>query len=141
MGSLLLVAASMLLMCGCGCGRSDGLQRAAASGKIALDGIEIAEGTIAFYPTDGLQGPAAGGAIQGGRYSIAGSRGPVVGRNRVEIHATRKTGRKVQAPISDPGVMTDEVVEALPDRYHSKSILTCEVKPGSNRLNFELTTQ
>ena len=130
-----------LLLCCCGCGRSEGLQRAAVDGKVTLDGVAISVGTIAFYPTEGLKGPATGGAIKDGQYSIAAGKGPIVGRNRVEIHASKKTGRKVQAPMSDPGVMTDEIIEAIPDRYNTKSNLVAEIKSGKNVFDCKLSSK
>lgn len=134
-----LIAALLL---GCiGCGRTDGLQRAAVKGKVTLDGVEIAEGSIAFYPAGGLKGPTAGGAIKGGQYSITANHGPMIGHNRVEIHASKKTGRKVQAPMSAQGVMTDEVAEAVPDRYNAKSTLTAEVAADKNTFDFELNSK
>lgn len=129
------------LLLGCiGCGKSDGLSRAAVGGRVTLDGTEIVVGTIAFYPADGLQGPVAGGSIQNGQYSIARDRGPIVGKNRVEIHASKKTGRQVQAPMAEPGAMTDEVLEAVPSRYNTQSTLVADVKPGKNVLDYELTS-
>jgi hypothetical protein len=105
-----------------------------------LDGVNIAEGNIVFFPAGDNKGPAAGGTIKGGQYSITAAQGPVVGCNRVEIRASRKSGRKMQMPLADPGVMTDELVEAVPSRYNSQSTLECEMKPGNNSLDFTLTT-
>lgn len=59
----------------------------------------------------------------------------------MEIHAAKKSGRKVQAPMADPGVMVYEKIEAVPERYNSQSALKCEVKPGSNKLDFKLSTR
>lgn len=130
-----------LLLCCWGCGKGDGLDRAAVAGKVTLDGAPIAMGSITFYPTGESKGPATGGNIEEGQYSIAVAKGPIVGRNRVEIRATRKTGNKVQAPMAERGVLTDEIVEAVPDRYNSNSALKCEVKPGNNKLDFKLSTR
>ena len=130
-----------LLLCCWGCGNRDGLQRAAVGGKVTLDGVAITEGTIAFYPSGNTKGPAAGGPIKDGQYSISVDKGPVIGSNRVEIHASKKTGRKVQAPMSDPGTMSDETVEAIPDRYNVKSTLVAEIKSGKNIFDCELTSR
>ena len=135
------IVLAALLLCSFGCGRSNGLDRAAVAGKVTLDDTPLAAGSITFCPTGDTKGPAAGGTIEDGQYSIAVAKGPVVGRNRVEIHATRKTGRKVQAPMSDRGVLTDEIVEAVPARYNSQSTLEMNVKAGDNALDFTLTTR
>jgi hypothetical protein len=137
-----LAIAGLLLCCWCGCGRNDGVQRATVTGRVTFGGAEITEGSIAFYPIGATKGPSAGGAIQKGRYAVAAAQGPVVGRNRVEIRGPlRKTGRKIQSNVGPPGVMMDEEVEAVPDRYNSKSTLNCEIKPGNNTLDFELATK
>jgi hypothetical protein len=130
-----------LLLCCWGCGNRDGLNRAAVAGKATLDGAPIAAGSITFCPTRDTKGPTTGGSIEDGQYAIPAAKGPIVGRNRVEIHATRKTGRKVQAPMSERGVLTDEIVEAVPARYNSNSTLEHEIKPGDNTLDFNLTTR
>ncbi len=130
-----------LLLCCCGCGKSDGVKRGAVSGIVTLDGVEIAEGSIAFYPSGNTKGPASGGLVKGGRYSIAIDKGPVIGSNRVEIHASKRTGRKVQAPMSDPGVMTDERIEAIPGRYNTKSSLVAEIESDENVFNCELISK
>jgi hypothetical protein len=137
-----LVIAGLLLCCWCGCADRDG-GRAAVKGKVTLDGVAIGEegatATISFFPTGATKGPAAGGQIQGGQYSIAASQGPAVGRNRVEIHASKMTGRKV-ADVHD-GHMMDEMIEIIPARYNSESTLQRELKPGHNTLDFELSTR
>jgi hypothetical protein len=139
MRQILFLAGAMLLCSGCG--KSDGLDRAAVAGKVTLDGVPVTGGNITFFPQGGTKGPSAGGTIEDGRYSITAARGPVVGSNRVEIRATKKTGRKVQAPMSDRGVLTDEFVEAVPARYNSQSTLECRVEPGDNNLDFTLTSR
>jgi hypothetical protein len=130
-----------LLVCCWGCGKSDGLDRAAVAGKVTLDGVPVATGTIVFYPTSDTKGPTTGGNIEEGKYSIAVAKGPIVGRNRVEIRATKKTGRKVQSPMAQPGVMTDEIVESVPDRYNSNSTLEQEIQQGDNILDFNLSAR
>ena len=100
-----------LLLCCFGCGKGDGVERAIVAGKVTLDGVAIDEGLIAFIlpaiPRD--RWPAS--AIQNGQYSIAALKGPVVGSNRVEITASKKTGRKVASRF---GGTVDEAVEAVP---------------------------
>jgi hypothetical protein len=126
-----------LLFCCWGCGRGDGLERAAVTGKVTLDGVPIANGNIAFRPSGNTKGPAVGGPIQDGQYAIAVAKGPVVGTNCVEIHSWKKTGRKVQ----DPGMgMVDEKVD-LPERYNTQSTLTAEIQPGTNTLDYALTSK
>jgi hypothetical protein len=130
-----------LMLCCCGCGRSDGLQRAAVGGKVTLDGVDVSEGTIAFYPSGGSKGPAVGGIIQDGQYAIAEEKGPAIGHARVEIHASKKTGRKMQMPMAGPGVMIDEIIEIIPKRYNTQSVLVAELDCGQNVFDCELTSK
>ena len=129
------------LLVAAGCGKTGGLDRGAVEGRVTLDGQEIVEGSIIFTPTGDTKGMVAGGIIQNGHYQIAASRGPVVGKNRVAIHASRKTGHKVQSAMAEPGTMTDEIVEAVPLRYNANSTLDRDIAAGKNTLDFELTTQ
>ena len=124
-----------------GCGTAKGPERAAVEGEVTLDGHPIEQGSISFYPAGKTQGMVAGGAIAGGRYSIPAAEGPAVGQNRVEIRASKKTGRKIPDPYGGPGQMMDETVEAVPPQYNAKSTLVREVEPGQNLLSFELAAQ
>jgi len=136
-----LIAASLL---GCllyGCGPSGGPRRASVEGTVTLDGEPIEHGSIAFYPDGDTEGMVAGGEIRDGRYSISADKGPVIGQNRIEIHASRKTGKKIPDPYGGPGQTIDESVEAVPECYNAKSTLRREVQPGSNVFDCELSSQ
>jgi len=136
---LAVIAALGISIAPCvGCGKGDGLNRASVEGKVTLDGTAVEQGSIAFLPTGDTKGPTAGGTIEKGRYSIPAAQGPAVGRYRVEIHAPRKTGKKIQAPMAPAGTMADEVVDAAPAQYNSKSTLEKEVKSGRNEFDFDL---
>jgi hypothetical protein len=108
---------------------------------VTLDGQAIEQGSIAFFTVGDQAGLAAGGAIVEGRYAIDRDRGPVVGRNRVEIRSGRKTGKQVLAPFGEPGQMTDEMAESIPAQYNAQSKLEREIKPWGNQLDFELSSQ
>jgi len=135
------LTATVLVSLFLGCGKGDGVTRAAVEGKVTLDGAPVEAGAISFIPTGGTKGPAVGGEIQNGQYSIPASEGPVVGRQRVEIRAPRKTGKMIQAPMAEPGTMVEETAESVPKQYNSESTLEREVKAGKNVLDFELTSQ
>lgn len=125
----------------CGCGSE--FQRGAIAGKVLLDGQPLQEGWIQFVPIDHTKGPAAGGEIRQGEYAITQGQGPIVGSHRVEIHGRRATGKKLVAiPPAPPGTMIDEVVESVPERYHSeKSILRVDVRSGENVFDVKLTSK
>ena len=139
---LLCLAAMGFLACLVGgCGRGDSSGRASVEGKVTLDGNPIERGSISFYPYGQTRGMVAGGVIEQGRYSIPADQGPVIGQNRVEIRAPKKTGKKIPDPYGKPGQMIDEIAEAVPEQYNVKSTLVREVKAGRNILDFDLRTQ
>jgi hypothetical protein len=128
------------LVVACGCGGGD--KRAAISGRVTLDGAAPEAGSISFQPIEGTKGPGAGAVITRGSYEIPRAQGPVAGVYRVEIHAQRKTGKKLPAGSpAPPGTMVDEVVEAVPARYNSPSTLRSEVKAGNNSLSYDLLSK
>ena len=62
------------------------------------------------------------------------------GKYRVEIGASRKSGRKVPHPISQQPI--DELEQFLPERYNLQSTLTAEVTAaGPNRFEFALESK
>ena len=82
--SPLLVSLTIL-----GCG-GQAKKRLLVSGKVTLDGQSLPNGAIAFEPTEA--GPSAGATIVDGAYSIAETRGPGVGKYRVQINSFQPTG-------------------------------------------------
>ena len=130
----------LALSAAAGCGDA-GPERAEVLGKVTFEGTPVESGSIAFIPAQGTTGPSVGGGISGGAYRIARSDGPCLGPHRVEIRATRKTGRQVPAGegASDPAAMIDEIEMFIPEKYHSKSTLTANIQSGTNECDFELT--
>jgi hypothetical protein len=116
-------------------------QRAEVSGTVRLDGLAIEEGAIQFIPVEGTTGPSAGGVIKDGHYHIAQSKGVTIGKNRVELRAFRKTGRKVSDPTGPPGSITDERVQAFPPEYNERGTVIREVRAGSNTIDFDVRTK
>jgi hypothetical protein len=125
----------LLALCLAGC-RSD--PRAGISGQVLVDGQPLEVGSILFQPTEGTQSPNAGSSIVDGEYEVPRPKGPMAGKYRVEIHAFRKTGRKIA--ISN-GALIDEEKEWIPARYNSQTTLLKTVQAGDNVLNFELTSK
>ena len=108
---------------------------------MSLDGQSIGEGVIQFLPVEGTVGPEAGGVISNGQYDIPKQRGPVVGKNRVELRASKKTGRKIQDPTGRPGVQTDEYAELFPPEFQHEQSLVREIKEEPNKLDFDIPTK
>ena len=111
------------------------MNRAEVRGEVKVDGAPLGEGSIDFFPAEGTVGPTAGGVIANGKYDIPRRKGPAVGRNRVEIHCVKKTGRMVPN-AAEPGTMREETVEGLPADVNSKSTLVRDVSQGSNVIDF-----
>ncbi len=123
-----------------GCTRHSDPLRAEVHGNVSLNGQPIQDGSITFMPVEGNKGPTAGGAVKEGRYSISKAQGPIVGKNRIELHSARYTGRKFPRPW-DATVMGDEVVDDFPSQFNTQSELVRGIEAGENAINFELTTE
>ena len=132
-----LVALGLLLALN-GCGDRAG-GRLAVQGAVTFDGQSLDGGSISFRPVAGTTGPTAGAKIVDGRFSIPTDKSLFAGKYRVEITATRKTGKQVKDPTF--GAMVDQVAQYLPGRYNRRSELTAEVRPGGpNDFKFDLTS-
>jgi len=121
-------------VCIVGCAQNSA---APVHGKVTLDGESIAAGNIAFLPTAG-SGRKAAAAIEQGVYSLTPSDKLSPGTYRVEISWPKPTGRKI--PSADPGMQADEMREAVPAKYNSKSELTVEVRSGDDEKDFALSS-
>ena len=134
--SVVLCAGLVALLLGAtGCAEA---KRGAVSGQVTLDGQSINDGEIRFIP---LVGIPAWAEIVRGRYAIPSVTGPTCGEMRVEIHWSRKTGKRLPAmPPAPPGATIEETTEAIPTRYNVQSKLTAKIQPGENTADFALTT-
>jgi hypothetical protein len=134
--SLVLVAAAAPIA-GCGSGTGG---RVEVVGQVTYDGQPVDTGSIAFIPIDGSPGHAAGGILVAGRYKIPAAQGPLPGNYRVEIKATRKTGKKIIDDMRPPGEnLVEQIEQFIPPRYNTNSKLTAEVPTESPaKLDFDL---
>src|SRR5262245_26432568 len=98
----------LLSAAGCGGGRG------AVKGKVSFNGTPLAEGNIGFVPKQNGVGRPVSVPIKDGTYSIPAGGGPFPGEYQVQITSSKKTGKKVGVP-GDSGVMTDEVIQFIPD--------------------------
>ena len=78
--------------------------------------------------------------MEDGKYALAADAGPVIGSHRVEIVASRKTGRVIKAVPPATGDV-EETEQYLPSRYNTHSELTATIGQGDNVLPFELETE
>jgi hypothetical protein len=135
-GVMATMVLSLAILAGCGGEKQP--QRFALEGTVTLDGEPLTEGNIRFLPAPETDGGMVGAKISEGRFVIPAEKGAVPGKYRVEIGASRKTGRKVPNPMSQQ--LVDEFVQFLPERYNLQSTLTTEVTvAGPNRFEFALS--
>lgn len=135
-------AVGVVLFCialfGCGDG---GPQRAEVAGTVKLDGQPIKEGAIQFIPVEGTTGPSAGDAIKDGKFHLPRAQGAVVGKNKIELRAFKKTGRQVADPTGPPGARTTEVVQFFPPEFNDRTTLIREIKSGTNTIDLDLQSK
>jgi hypothetical protein len=124
-----------------------GPERAALQGQVTFDGQPVESGAITLVPTDGTTGPSSGAAIKEGKYTIPADSGPVPGNYRVEIIATRKTGKQTAPmpgqPVGGPSgaAPVDDIEMFVPPQYNRQSKLKIEVKSGENQEDFTLSSR
>ncbi len=119
--------------------------RQSLEGTVTLDGQPLPAGDITFFPVPGTPGPTAGGKIVEGCFSISAKGGTMAGTFRVQITASRKTGKQVfdaTAQMMDPNAkngMIDQYEQYIPPQYNQQSELTADVvQGGKNVFNFPL---
>jgi hypothetical protein len=129
----LVIFAGLLLGCS-----ASGPPRAAVSGTVKLNGQPVEEGSIQFIPIEGTRGPGVGSIIKNGQYQIPQATGVIVGKNRVELRAIKKTGKKIQDPTKPQGVLVDQSGQAFPAEYNDDSTLVRDIKADDNIFNFDI---
>ena len=119
---LMLLAA---VVAGCSGGDRPTLGR--VTGMVTLDGRPLADAAIVFSP------------ISGGRQSIAVT--DVAGHFEM-IYIRDIHGAKIgQHEVSITTAREESPRESLPARYNTETVLTAEVKSGTNDIPFKLTSE
>jgi len=114
--------------CLAGCRGETGPAKYTVSGTVTLDGKQLSNGDVSFYPVAGNL-PAAAGKLQDGRYTFRA----VAGQHRVVIRA-----------VSDKPIITSPIdppryESIVPARYNDATTLAAEVQTtGSNHFDFAL---
>lgn len=124
-----IVAASMvlalLLLPSCG-----GQDAKVVEGTVTIAGQAPDAGEVSFIPLAGTPGSNNISMITDGRYRIKARGGLPIGKYRVQVKATKKTGRQVMQDNGFEQVMSDEYITISPPKYASKeSPLQLEVTP------------
>jgi hypothetical protein len=121
---LLLVLLLLAESGGCAKPNSD---IAPVTGRITLDGKSIEYADVTFQPSG--KSPGVGRTGKDGRYMLLYKRGVFgapVGLNRVSIAIDTQLTHGPQT---------------VPAKYNTDSELRCDVQPGPNEFNFDLTTK
>jgi hypothetical protein len=106
-------------------------------GVVTLDGQPLPNAVVTFQPQNAR--PSYGRTDQSGRYVLVytkGNEGATLGKHRVAI-STQSDGD----PDADPPIPSSP--EKVPARYSqmSQTELTADVKPGRNKVDFDLTSE
>jgi len=138
---------------GCDSGGGDDIgKRYSVSGRVTYKGNPVPKGSVLFTPLDDSGRPASGNLQKDGSYTLTTATpgdGALAGKYRVGITAVEldyskaKRKRVVKGMIiPEPGIgpLRATKKEFVPLKYSdpTKSKLTAEVKPESNKINFEL---
>lgn len=118
-----------------GC-QSDEIELGQVTGLVTVDGQPIESAQLEFTPTDGRMSIAQTDA--NGHYQLrytSDRKGAMIGTHKVAVTTALQPVQEEGAP------WTKGRKELLPAKYHSQTELTAEVKPGSNEINFELTSK
>jgi hypothetical protein len=126
-----VVVAACLAAAGCGGGPAS----ATVSGEVKVDGVPVASGVISYVPAD-VTGVPATAEIKDGRYEVR----TTAGNKRVQISVPVVTGKR-KAHVGSDAPWVESTAESLPDKYHTRSELTFEVKPGSNTKDWDLAVK
>ena len=122
--------AAVLILPLTGCGPS---QEAAVSGTVTLNGEVLPTGVVSFHPVD--KGPIGNGPIEpDGSYTLRTGNQPGIPAGEyivtVVAYGTPPAGNaEMKPPLLTPRKYADK----------SQSDLRYQVKPGSNRIDLELT--
>jgi hypothetical protein len=111
------------------------------TGTVTVDGKPLPKGMLLLEPEgEGADRRRAFGEIIDGRIVLPEGRHDLrPGPYRVEIRWQQQTGRWIAKDKTEPAA--PEVRELLPAKYHEKSELRADLRPGDNELTFDLRTQ
>jgi uncharacterized Zn-binding protein involved in type VI secretion len=129
-----IAACSLVLVfyvCIVGCGRRG--DTVEITGTVVFDGQPLPKGNIMFLPVGG-KGPTAATTIADGKYTLR----IALGTKQVQIQGFKVTGQR-HVISNDPSSKTvDVLTQYLPERYNTKSELTCKIIPAMYTYDFAL---
>ncbi|HBN79060.1 MAG TPA: hypothetical protein DD473_25245 [Planctomycetaceae bacterium] len=145
-----LLLSSLCWAAGCGGGSSDLPDLGQVNGKVTLDGNPLTDALVTFTPVDTESGNTSSGTTDStGNYELHYSgenMGAIPGEHTVTIIVGEGA-----TPTFPDGVDPDNLSPqerqkyaapaVIPAKYNSDSTLTETVAPGSNTINFELSSE
>lgn len=132
----IVLLAAILPMAGCG----GSAARQSLEGTVTLDGLSLEKGQITFIPQPGTPGPTAGAEIRGGTFAVPAAGGPLAGKFRVEITASRPSNQKVADRFT--GKLVDAYEQYILRKYNAESQIEAEVRAGeANRFEYALKSK
>ena len=126
----LMPALCCLLVAGCG---GSGRELGKVKGTVTLGGQPLEGAEVTFQPTAKGTAPSAGTTDADGRYELMytfDTKGAVPGEHVVTI----TTGGTF---FDDQGIEVERP-ERVPAKYNTQTVLRETVKPGSNKIDFDL---
>jgi len=134
-----LVILALLLS---GCGRGQGVPRAAVSGDVLLDGKPVEYASVQFIPIPPTQGPRATAQVTDGQFDLSSYCGPVYGNLRVEIRTDFGRMYPGEGPEQLAKRFHGPPPEPIPPQYNQDSILKVTTVPArDNKFSFRLRTK
>lgn len=138
----LLVVAGVALS---GCGGGDGkvLDRQPVSGQVTLDGTPLDQGAIRFEPFGEIkERTVAGSPIANGAYDIPKAGGLPPGKYTVSITSSEAAAALPSDPTEamNAAGKAQPKPERIPPRYNQNTELVVEIKSGTNKHDFPLTS-
>jgi len=129
-----ILVGTALFVSGCGSSTS-GEKTYPVSGTVQFEGEPVAAGEIIFFPADPALRPNVG-TIRDGDYRFEAKAGPA----RVEIRASKPTGKMLSPPPGESGNSVPEMKSYLPAAYNTDSKLSVTVSenPSENTFDFQL---
>ena len=106
------------------------------TGTVKVDGELAKTGAVVYIPVDG-DSSTAGAVITDGVYT---ANDVAVGIYKVEVRVSKVVGH--QKLYDTPDSKTHPVmVEVLPDKYNNETELQLDVKPGKNKVDYDLSSK
>jgi hypothetical protein len=126
-GSFLCAALSVVLVVGCGDGKSS------VNGTVTMDGQPVASGAITFIKTEGEMA-REGAIIQDGSFRA----NVPPGTYKLELQGQKVVGKRKQKGFDGKDEEVELTEELFPERYNTKSELREVIRPGQGTLKLDL---